>query len=139
MTGPGFVLGVDPGNRRVGLAIADLETRFARPLEVVDVASIDPVERVAAIVEEMNVGVVVVGRPVGLSGAAGPAVVAQQALVERLVERLDVPVKEFDERLTTVVAEQGMRAAGTRSRSRKQVRDAVAAQVMLQGYLDADA
>jgi putative Holliday junction resolvase len=94
------------------------------------------VERVAEVVTEMGVERVVVGRPVGLSGAAGPAVDAQRSLVERLVERLDVPVDQYDERLTTVVAEQGLRAAGARPRARKQARDAVAAQVMLQGYLD---
>lgn len=139
MTPPGYVLGVDPGERRVGLALADLETRLARPLEVVDVATADPVQRIADVVAEMHVERVVVGRPVGLSGSAGHAVEAQRSLVERLGARLTVPVEEFDERLTTVVAEQGLRAAGTRPRARKQMRDAIAAQVMLQGYLDARA
>ena len=139
MTAPGYVLGIDPGERRVGLALADLETRFARPLEVVDAGAIDPVERVAAIVDEMNVERVVVGRPTGLSGSAGPAVATQQAFVTRLTDRLSVPVEEFDERLTTVIAEQGLRASGARRRARKDNRDAVAAQVMLQGYLDARA
>jgi putative Holliday junction resolvase len=139
MTGPGHVLGVDPGERRVGLAVADLETRFARPLEVVDVTTDDPVRRIVEIVEEMDVERVVVGRPVGLSGVAGPAVEAQRGFVERLGARLEVPLEEFDERLTTVMAEQGLRASGARPRARKEARDAVAAQVMLQGYLDSHA
>lgn len=139
MTGPGYVLGVDPGERRVGLAVADLETRFARPLEVVDVNEVDPVQRIVELIAELGAERVVVGRPVGLSGAAGPAVDAQRALVERLAAEVQVPVEEFDERLTTVLAEQGLRASGARPRARKQARDAVAAQVMLQGYLDAHA
>lgn len=134
-----YAMGVDPGARRVGVALADLETRFARPLEVIDAAVADPVERIAAIVAESNVQLVVVGRPVGLSGRDGPAVAEQQALVGRLKERLSVPVEEHDERLTTVVAEQGLRASGAKSRARKEARDAVAAQVMLQGYLDVHA
>ncbi|HEY7876389.1 MAG TPA: Holliday junction resolvase RuvX [Actinomycetota bacterium] len=137
MTQPGCVLGLDPGERRMGVAAADLETRFARPVEVVDVSTTDPVERTAALVAEMGAELVVVGRPVGLSGAAGAAVDAQQMLVERLRARLDVPVEEYDERLTTVVAEQGLRAAGATRRARKETRDAIAAQVMLQGYMDA--
>jgi len=131
-----MILGIDPGAKRVGVAVADTETRFARPLEVVDKGSVDAVARVTALVQELDVELVVVGRPVGLSGRAGPAVEAQQELVTALRAALDVEVVEHDERLTTVVAEQGLRAGGARRHSRDELRDAVAAQVMLQGYLD---
>lgn len=131
-----MILGIDPGARRVGLAVADPETRFARPLEVIDARVTDPVERVAAVVEELGVTAVVVGRPVGLSGRAGPAVEAQSELTAGLRQRLSVPVAEYDERLTTVVAERGLRAAGASRGARDRMRDAVAAQVLLQGYLD---
>ena len=134
-----MILGIDPGERRVGVAVADPETRFARPLEVIDAAQDDPVERIAGLVAELGVDVVVVGRPVGLSGRPGPAVAAQQDLVERLRRRIDAPVEEHDERLTTVIAEQGLRAAGASRGARKKTRDAIAAQVMLQSYLDARA
>jgi putative holliday junction resolvase len=137
MTPPGCVLGVDPGERRVGIAAADLETRFARPVEVIDASSSDPVERTAALVVELDAERVVVGRPTGLGGGAGPAVAAQQDFVDRLRARLEVPVEEFDERLTTVIAEQGLRASGAGRRARKRTLDAIAAQVMLQGYMDA--
>jgi len=133
-----MILGVDPGSKRVGLAVADRETRFARPLGVVDRDVADPVARVVSVVDELGVDLVVVGRPVGLSGRAGPAVDAQQELVGALREALSVAVVEHDERLTTIVADQGLRAGGARKRSRDELRDAVAAQVMLQGYLDAN-
>ena len=132
-----MILGIDPGSARVGVAIADLETRFARPVEVIDVKERDPVERVVQLVSELAVERVVVGRPVHLSGASGAAVEAAAELVSGLREALDVPVVEWDERLTTVVAEQGLRAGGAHVRARRALRDAVAAQVMLQGYLDA--
>jgi len=74
---------------------------------------------------------------VGLSGQAGPAVAQQKVFVDELRSRTDIPVEEFDERLTTVVAEAGLRAGGARARDRKRKRDAVAAQVLLQGFLDA--
>ena len=136
MTDRTTILGIDPGTARIGLAIADTETRFAHPLEVVG-ATEDAIARIVEVAEEHGVVKIVVGKPIGLSGREGPAVEQQKRFVADLRARTDVPVEEFDERLTTVVAEAGLRAAGTRSRDRKQIRDAVAAQVLLQGFLDA--
>lgn len=132
-----MILGIDPGSRRVGVAIADAETRFARPLEVIDATKNDPTARIAELVAEHDAELVVVGRPTSLSGRAGPAVDAQQAFVNGLRAVLEVAVKEHDERLTTVLADQGLRAGGARRKARAAVRDAVAASVMLQSYLDA--
>jgi putative Holliday junction resolvase len=131
-----MILGVDPGERRVGVAMADPDARFAHPLEVIDAKSTDPVARLAQIVAERKVTLVVVGLPVGLSGRRGPAVERQTEFLSRLRDTLNVPVDEFDERLTTVLAERGLRASGARQGPRRELRDAVAAQLMLQGYLD---
>ena len=131
-----MILGVDPGERRVGVAIADDETRFARPLEVIDVREMDPAARIAALVNELNVRMIVIGRPVGLSGRAGPAIEAQRGFVAAVRAAVAVEVVEYDERLTSVLAEQGLRAAGADRGARKRIKDALAAQVMLQGYLD---
>lgn len=131
-----MILGIDPGSKRVGVAIADNETRFARPLEVIDIGRADPVARIAEIVASEGIELVVVGRPVTLRGEAGAAVEAQQGFVARLNEALDVAVVEHDERLTTVLADQGLRAAGGSPAARSAQRDAVAAQVLLQSYLD---
>lgn len=131
-----MILGVDPGERRVGVALADEETRFARPLEVIDVAATDPVARIAELTAEHSVSLVVVGKPVSLSGREGRAVADAAPFVARLRDALTVEVVEHDERLTTVIAERGLRAGGADRAARKRLRDAVAAQVMLQGYLD---
>jgi putative Holliday junction resolvase len=131
-----MIIGVDPGERRVGVALADAETRFARPLEVIDARDRDPVERVAELVREVEASLVVVGQPMSLSGRSGAAVEAQRGFVKRLRAAISVQVTEFDERLTTVVADSGLRAAGAPRRARARIRDAVAAQIMLQGYLD---
>lgn len=131
-----MILGVDPGERRVGLAVADEETRFARPLEVIDRTAEDPVARIAELAGEHAVTLVVVGRPVSLSGEAGRAVDAAAPFVAALRDALPVEVVEHDERLTTVIAERSLRAGGANAAVRKRLRDAVAAQVMLQGYLD---
>ena len=131
-----MIMGVDPGERRVGVAIADPETRFARPLLVIDVAEGDLVARLASLVREHDVQLVVVGKPLTLKGAEGPAAIRQRELVARLKEAAGVAVEEFDERFTTSIADDALRSAGSRRARRKEMRDAVAAQVMLQGYLD---
>lgn len=131
-----MILGIDPGARRTGLALADPETRFARPLEVVDAERSDVLERILEVVKENEVTLVVVGRPVALSGVDGPAMEAQKSFLVRLRAALDTDVDVYDERLTSVIAERRLQEAGAPAATRKAVRDAVAAQVMLQGYLD---
>ena len=130
------ILGVDPGTKRIGLAIADLETRFAHPLEVVP-ASSKAIARIVEVAEERDAVKIVVGRPVSLSGTDGPAIAKQQRFVTALRSATDIPIEEYDERLTTVVAESAMRAAGMGAKGRGKIRDAVAAQVLLQSFLDA--
>ena len=130
------VLGIDPGDKRVGVAAADLETRFARPVEVIDVTETDVIARILEIVDELAATSIVVGKPVGLSGREGPAVDKQKEFLELLRGATDLEIAEYDERLTTVVAEAGLLRSGANRKSRKALRDAVAAQVMLQGYMD---
>ncbi len=132
-----MIVGIDPGERRIGVAVADPETRFARPLEVIDRQATDAVGRISMIVQELDAEFIVVGRPTGLSGRSGPAVEAQQQFVAELAAALSVEVREFDERFTSVVADRGLRAAGVKTKHLKARRDAVAAQVLLQDYLDA--
>ena len=130
------MLGIDYGSKRIGVAVADDETRFARPLEVIDVTKQDPIERVVELVDDLEVNLIVVGKPLALSGKEGPAVAAQSVFLGELRAAVTVDVREHDERLTTVLADQQMRAAGLKRDAQKQLRDAIAAQVMLQGYLD---
>ncbi|HWC14946.1 MAG TPA: Holliday junction resolvase RuvX [Actinomycetota bacterium] len=132
-----MILGIDPGARRVGVAVADLETRFARPVEVIDAKDTDVAARVSQLVTELGVERIVVGRPVGLSGNAGAAVDRQQELLAALRGACDVEIVEYDERLTTVMADRALRAAGRSTRQTRTIKDAVAAQILLQGYLDA--
>ncbi|MEA2499453.1 MAG: putative pre6S rRNA nuclease [Actinomycetota bacterium] len=134
-----MILGVDPGARRVGLALADLETRFARPLEVVDTKEFDPIARIRSVIEEHGVTKVVVGRPVTLAGEMGRSAEEQKSFLVALRGALSVEVDVYDERLTTVIADRRLQEAGVPAAKRKAIKDAVAAQVMLQGYLDATA
>ncbi|MFP5297412.1 MAG: Holliday junction resolvase RuvX [Actinomycetota bacterium] len=131
-----MILGIDPGERRVGVAIADEETRFARPLETIDMRETDLVTRLKEIIAERGVSRLVVGRPVGLSGIEGPAMDAQKTFLVRLRSEIDIEMDVYDERLTTIIADRQMKEAGTGQERRKEMRDAIAATVMLQGYMD---
>lgn len=131
-----MILGIDPGERRVGVAVADLETKFARPVEVIDAASANPIDRIKQLVEELGVTGIVVGRPVTLAGGEGPAMDAHKTFLVSLRSAVDVDVDVYDERMTTVIAERALKDSGASAERRKEIRDAVAAQVMLQGFMD---
>lgn len=133
-----MIIGVDPGERRVGVAVADLETRFARPLEVIDTKVSDPIARIIELIGELDAHKIVIGRPTDLKGNAGPAVEKQQLLVRALTDACDIEVVEHDERMTSVIADRQLRQAGKSSKDARSIRDAVAAQVLLQDYLDSN-
>jgi putative pre-16S rRNA nuclease len=132
-------LGVDLGERRIGLALSDPSRTVASPHEVLR-RSGDPVVDRRAIVDaarELGANVIVVGLPLSLSGHTGPAAKAALAEVEALravAGSIDVVVQ--DERLTTVTAERALGEARMRRDARRNVVDKVAAAVMLQSWLE---
>jgi putative Holliday junction resolvase len=134
-------LGIDLGSRRVGIAVSDTNATLASPLEVLERTG-DEVrdhDRLAELVTEYGVEVVVVGLPLSLDGTEGPAATSCRDEASRLGDRLTVPVETYDERFTTVTAEQQLRDAGVRGKAMRRVVDKVAATVLLQAWLDARA
>ena len=131
----GRVLGIDFGEKRIGLALSDPSQTLARPLLVLE-NSKDLGDRIKALIEKEEVDHVVVGIPLNMDGNVGPK--ARQALqfkewLEKLCGR---KVQGWDERLTTVQAEQALRQGGLSAGRRAQKVDKVAAQILLQSYLD---
>ena len=139
MSRPGRALGLDLGSRRVGVALSDAGRAVATPLETIERGkkAAQYRRRVAELVEEWEITVVVVGLPLSLSGAVGPAAAAAQAEIDALRVTLSVPVETYDERLTTVTANRSLHAQGVRGPKRRQMIDQLAAAVLLQGWLDA--
>ncbi len=130
-------LGIDMGERRIGLALSDESGLIASPLEVISVESDeDPVNLLAQKAEELDVAQIVVGMPINLRGETGPAAAQMQRTVEKLRERTDLPVATCDERLTSVVAARTMQEAGLTERDRRGQMDSVAAALILQTWLD---
>lgn len=131
-------VGVDLGSKRVGIAVSDPSGVLASPHSVLQRSGSHAQDhrRIAAIVEEYEAGVVVVGHPKSLDGRSGPAARLVEAEVEELRTFLDVPVELYDERFTTVTADRSMMERNMKADARRKVVDQVAAAVLLQAWLD---
>jgi putative Holliday junction resolvase len=130
-------LGLDPGERRVGVAVSDPGRVIATPHEVIDRRRTDAIRRVQELCAELDATTIVVGLPVSLSGAEGPAAHAARAFGAEVTSTTGIDVVYWDERYTTTTAESALLEGGTRRDRRRDVRDKVAAAVMLQAYLNA--
>ncbi len=129
------ILGLDFGRARIGAAISDELQLLAHPLETIP-ANEQAVSRVAEIVREKKVDHVVAGMPRQMNGRLGAAANEVLQFVEKLRAILPCPVVTWDERLTTVAAHRALRDAGKKTRQTRGYVDQVAAQMILQSYLD---
>ncbi|HWC68353.1 MAG TPA: Holliday junction resolvase RuvX [Acidimicrobiales bacterium] len=131
-------LGLDLGEKRIGVAVSDRTGTIATPRTVLvrTGTRAEDHRRIARLVEEEEAEVVVVGLPLSLDGARGLAARAAVAEADDLRTVVGVPVELFDERLTTVSAQRALTEAGVRGDAGRRVVDKVAAAVMLQAWLD---
>jgi putative Holliday junction resolvase len=125
----------DFGRARIGVAISDELQMLAHPLETIP-ANEEPASRVAEIVREKQVDHVVAGIPRQMNGQIGTAATEVLEFVDKLRAILPCPVVTWDERLTTVAAHRALRDAGKKTRDTRGYVDQVAAQMILQTYLD---
>jgi putative Holliday junction resolvase len=137
MGGKGTVLAFDFGIKRIGVAVGDWETRLAHPLETIAEEANDPrFARIGVLLEEWRPVELVVGLPLSLEGEEHELSRRCRRFANQLHGRFGLPVRLMDERLTSVTAESRLHEAGLRGRERKAVLDSVAAQEILQSYLD---
>jgi putative Holliday junction resolvase len=129
------ILGLDFGRARIGVAISDELQLLAHPLETIP-ANEQAASRLAEIVRERKVDHVVAGMPRQMNGQLGAAATEVIQFVEKLRAILLCPVVTWDERLTTVAAHRALRDAGRKTRQTRSYIDQVAAQMILQSYLD---
>ena len=140
MSGPGRVISLDLGEKRIGVAVCDPDGVMASPYSTVERSGDTAADHreIFATVAEVGAVRVVVGMPLSLSGERGPAADKTEKEVEKLRKALPVPVEVLDERLTTVSAARSLQSAGLSGRKqRKGGRiDQEAAAVLLQAWLD---
>jgi putative Holliday junction resolvase len=139
----GRYLGIDYGEKRIGLAYGD-ELGLAMPIE--PATQRDEPERLACIqeiVERRRIEAIVVGYPYNMNGSVGFKAREVDAFIERLSAVVDLPIHRMDERLTTRAVQQGLEATGRKGKRDRKVRasgeiDSRAAALILQDYLDAN-
>ena len=130
-------LGLDIGDKRIGVALSDPESILATPLTIIDRRDeTQALEAIINIINQHQVKQVVVGLPRSMDGSTGKQAEKVKAFTQELRNHIGVPVEFRDERLTTVLAKRLMQAANTKKTKRKARDDAVAAALILQGYLD---
>ena len=135
----GRALGLDLGSKRIGVAVADRTGTIASPLLVLERSGSQKRDHlaIAELVAEEEAVIVVVGLPLNMSGSSGPAAKAAVDEAAALATVVNVPVVTFDERRTTVTADEAMMEAKMRAQARRRIVDKIAAAVMLQNWLDA--
>ena len=137
------ILALDVGDKRIGVAVCDEAGLIASPLTVIQrTAKAQDFARIARLVREQGVGLLVVGQPLNDDGRAGPQAqrierYAAALLVALRDEGLDLPLALWDESLSTQRAQEAMIASGRKARARRARIDAVAAAFILQDYVDA--
>jgi putative Holliday junction resolvase len=131
------IVGLDLGEKRIGVAAADDRTGVAVPVTTVATGQ-DIVSTVSSIVREQAADELVVGLPLSMTGALGPQAQKVASVVQVLREQLEIPVHTWDERLSSVQASRAAPPLGRKKSARTAVagRDAAAASIILQAFLD---
>lgn len=131
------ILGIDYGTKRLGLALSDEGEILASPLPVrIRTTPAEDMKFLASLVQERKIGKIVLGLPLNMDGSQGEMARAVQGFAAELERGCTVPVILFDERLTTSEAERVLVQADISRKKRKNLRDGLAAVLILQGYLD---
>jgi len=137
---PKRILCLDVGDRSLGIAISDSLHTIAQGIDSIRFSSSSPEEKIACIqklISTHSVGKIVVGMPIDLKGREGKQAKKVREFVRVLKEKINLPVVFADERFTTLKAERLLREGKVSLRKRREVKDKVAATILLQDYLDA--
>lgn len=130
-------LGLDIGEKRIGVAVSDPSGRVATPVTVLQASGRTPVEReIARLIVDYEVARIVVGLPLSMDGTEGPQARRVRVVAARIASAVEIPVEFMDERLSSAEAGRRMREVGASERDQRGSKDMVAATIFLQAYLD---
>lgn len=131
------ILALDHGTVRIGVALSDELKMIASPLEYIPAEPLDGfMTRLKSLLQDKEVGEIVIGMPRNMDGSYGPAAEKVRAFMATLQEAVTVPIRTWDERLTSAQANRMLIQGNVRRKNRKQVVDKMAAAILLQSYLD---
>jgi len=130
-------LGLDVGQKRIGVALSDSEGILATPLTIIDITDTEQaIASISGLCDQYHVVRIVVGMPKSLDGTLGKQAAVVEQFICQLADTIKITIDTWDERLSSVEANRAMIAAGTKKDKKKKLRDAIAAAIILQGYLD---
>lgn len=130
------ILGLDPGEKRIGVAVTDPLGLTAQGIDVINYSDLDEaIDAVEKICRSFEVSEIVVGNPLNMDGTGGQASEKAILFAAKLKKRLNLPVVMIDERLTTVRAEKTLISGGVSRKNRRKVKDKLAAALILEHYL----
>lgn len=131
------ILALDHGSKRIGIAVSDETKTIAQPLEYIAAEPIaDLLTRLKQLIREKEVDLILIGQPRNMDGSYGPAAQKVETFVAVLKSAIAVPIKMWDERLTSTMANKALIQGGVRRDKRKEKVDKMAAAILLQSYLD---
>lgn len=133
------ILGIDYGDSRIGVAKSDAMGWLAQGIETIknNGGNRKPIERIAEIVKQYEIKIIVVGYPKNMNGTEGPKALKVQEFIDQMAEVLpEAKIIKWDERLTTVAAQRTMTELNIKTSKKKSIVDQIAAVYILQGYLD---
>ena len=130
-------MALDHGTRRIGVAVSDETKTIATPLEFIPAEPMNQVvERLQQLLREKEVELILIGMPRNMDGSYGPATEKVKEFITALQPYITTPIKTWDERLTSVMANRALLQGNVRRDQRKQKVDKMAAAILLQSYLD---
>jgi putative Holliday junction resolvase len=131
------VIGIDYGEKRIGIATADTEIGIASPWRVYEIKNkLDVVSVVTNVIKETGANLVIVGLPLNMNGTYGAMAKKVEQFVEELRKVCNVDIKTWDERLTSMEADRALSEMSQSRKQQRKVQDKLAAQLILQNYLD---
>ena len=131
------VLSIDHGTKRMGIAVSDPSGMIALPLEFIPAEPFAAfLERLKQLIVEKEVEMILIGMPRNMDGSYGPAAAKVQEFVAVLKENIAVPIRTWDERLTSAQANRFLLEADVKRKDRKEKVDKAAAAILLQSFLD---
>ena len=131
------ILALDHGSKRVGVAVSDELKMLAQPVEYIPAEPFSEfLERLKVLLAEKEIELILVGMPRNMNGSYGPAALKVEEFVATLRRAVTVPIKTWDERLTSAQANRFLIQGGVRREKRKEKVDQTAAAILLQSYLD---
>ena len=131
------ILCLDLGKKIIGLAISDVNQKIATPYDVIKEKKFSEVlEIIKNLVKEFDIGSIIVGDPINMDGSLGPKSQSSRSFIANINKDIHIPILLWDERLSTVAAEKSLIEADISRKKRSEVIDKIAANIILQNFLD---